>query len=75
MHVVCPSVWAWRPGRVKQFNYGDYMLCLFPFELEYCANVNKQAFYWLSLIDKQKILRMMTRKTLFVQCRGAESRN
>ena len=44
IHVVCPSVWAWRPGRVKKFKYVDYMLCLFPFELEYCANVNKQAF-------------------------------
>ena len=44
VHVVCPSVWAWRPGRVKKFKYVDYMLCLFPFELEYCANVNKQAF-------------------------------
>ena len=44
VHVVCPSVWAWRPGRVKKFKYVDYMLCLFPFELEYCVNVNKQAF-------------------------------
>ena len=44
IHVVCPSVWAWRPGRVKKFKYVDYMLCLFPFELDYCANVNKQAF-------------------------------
>ena len=55
VHVVCPSVWAWRPGRVKQFNYVDYMLCLFPFELEYCANVNKQAFcIGHPLLDKQK---------------------
>ena len=44
VHVVCPSVWAWRPGRVKKFKHVDYMLCLFPFELEYCANVKKQAF-------------------------------
>lgn len=44
IHVVCPSVWAWRPGRVKHFKHVDYMLCLFPFELEYCANVRKQAF-------------------------------
>ena len=44
IHVVCPSVWAWRPGRVKHFKHVDYMLCLFPFELEYCVNVRKQAF-------------------------------
>ena len=31
------------------------MLCLFPFELEYCANVNKQAFFiGHPLLDKQK---------------------
>ena len=54
IHVVCPSVWAWRPGRVKKFKYVDYMLCLFPFELEYCANVNKQAFcIGHPLLDKQ----------------------
>ena len=44
IHVVCPSVWAWRPGRIKKFKYVDYMLCLFPFELEYCSSVKKQAF-------------------------------
>ena len=54
IHVVCPSVWAWRPGRVKKFKYVDYMLCLFPFELEYCTNVNKQAFcIGHPLLDKQ----------------------
>ena len=54
VHVVCPSVWAWRPGRVKHFKHVDYMLCLFPFELEYCANVRKQAFcIGHPLIDEQ----------------------
>ena len=45
VQVVCPSVWAWRPGRVKNFKFIDYMLCLFPFELDYCSNVTKKAFY------------------------------
>ena len=45
VQVVCPSVWAWRSGRVKNFKFIDYMLCLFPFELDYCANVRKKAFY------------------------------
>ena len=45
VQVVCPSVWAWRSGRIKNFKFIDYMLCLFPFELDYCSNVKKEAFY------------------------------
>ena len=45
VQVVCPSVWAWRSGRVKNFKFIDYMLCLFPFELDFCSNVRKKAFY------------------------------
>jgi len=32
-HVVSPTIWAWRPGRVKGIARSvDLMLCLFPFE-------------------------------------------
>lgn len=32
-HWVCPSVWAWRPGRApKMARYIDHILCLLPFE-------------------------------------------
>ena len=33
VHVVSPTVWAWRPGRVKGIRRAvDLMLCVFPFE-------------------------------------------
>ena len=33
VHFVCPSIWAWRGGRVKKLAAAcDHVLCLFPFE-------------------------------------------
>jgi lipid-A-disaccharide synthase len=33
IHFVCPSIWAWRAGRVdKIVRSTDHVLCLFPFE-------------------------------------------
>ncbi|MDF1484012.1 lipid-A-disaccharide synthase [Ramlibacter sp. H39-3-26] len=33
VHFVCPSIWAWRPGRVDTIRASaDHVLCLFPFE-------------------------------------------
>lgn len=33
IHFVCPSIWAWRGGRIKTIAKAvDHMLCVFPFE-------------------------------------------
>lgn len=33
VHFVCPSIWAWRAGRVEKIRRSaDHVLCLFPFE-------------------------------------------
>lgn len=35
IHYVCPSVWAWRPGRaVAMRPYVDHILCILPFEVK-----------------------------------------
>src|SRR5262245_21293245 len=35
IHYVCPSVWAWRPGRAPAMRpHVDHILCLLPFEPE-----------------------------------------
>jgi len=33
VHYICPSVWAWRPGRAVEMKpYVDHILCILPFE-------------------------------------------
>ncbi|ODT29682.1 MAG: lipid-A-disaccharide synthase [Hydrogenophaga sp. SCN 70-13] len=33
VHFVCPSIWAWRPERVRKIQASaDHVLCIFPFE-------------------------------------------
>ncbi|MBX3582642.1 MAG: lipid-A-disaccharide synthase [Rhizobiaceae bacterium] len=33
VHYICPSVWAWRPGRAPAMKpYVDHILCILPFE-------------------------------------------
>ena len=46
VHVVSPTVWAWRPGRVKNIARAvDLILCLFPFEPRFYAEHKVRAEY------------------------------
>lgn len=43
---VCPSIWAWRAGRVEQIaRSADHVLCIFPFEPELLARHGIDATY------------------------------
>ena len=46
MHLVCPSVWAWRPERIEKLKASaDHVLCIFPFEPELLARHGIPATY------------------------------
>jgi lipid-A-disaccharide synthase len=46
VHFVCPSVWAWRAGRLKTIaRSADHVLCLFPFEPALLAQHGVAATY------------------------------
>jgi lipid-A-disaccharide synthase len=46
IHFVCPSIWAWRGGRVKRIARScDHVLCLFPFEPELLASAGVAATF------------------------------
>ncbi|MFM7705465.1 MAG: lipid-A-disaccharide synthase [Rubrivivax sp.] len=46
VHFVCPSIWAWRPGRARTLaQSASQVLCLFPFEPELLQRHGVQATY------------------------------
>lgn len=46
VHFVCPSIWAWRGGRIKKIAKSvDHMLCVFPFETAILEKAGVAASY------------------------------
>jgi lipid-A-disaccharide synthase len=46
VHFVCPSIWAWRGGRIKKIVKAvDHMLCVFPFETALLEKAGVAATY------------------------------
>ena len=46
LHLVSPSIWAWRAGRIKKIAQAvDRMLCIFPFETEIYDKAGVQSTY------------------------------
>jgi lipid-A-disaccharide synthase len=46
IHFVCPSIWAWRGGRIKTIAKAvDHMLCVFPFETALLEKAGVSASY------------------------------
>jgi lipid-A-disaccharide synthase len=46
IHFISPSVWAWRPKRVKKIKESvDLILCLFPFEVDFYRKHNQKAIF------------------------------
>lgn len=40
VHYVCPSIWAWRPGRARAMkDHVDHVLCILPFEVAELARL------------------------------------
>jgi lipid-A-disaccharide synthase len=46
LHLVCPSIWAWRAKRIEHIKRAvDHMLCVFPFEPELLSKHGVKASY------------------------------
>lgn len=70
---VCPSVWAWRPGRANKMKaYVDHVLAILPFEPQALKELNGPAATYVGhplasrMIEQEQELTSNARKTLLV---------
>lgn len=46
VHYICPTIWAWRKGRMKTLcSTLDLLLCIFPFEKKYFEHTSLKTIY------------------------------
>ena len=56
VHLVAPSIWAWRESRVYFFRkFIDHLLLLFPFEKKFLINIKSKSLLWAILFLKVKL--------------------
>ena len=57
LHIVAPTVWAWKPNRAKKISeYIDYLFVLYPFEKKYfVAHGIKTFFIGHPLLEKKNM--------------------
>ena len=71
VHYVSPTVWAWRPGRVKKIaRAADQVLCLLPFEANFYQHHDVAACYVGHPLADQIALtsdRLAARRTLSIE--------
>ena len=71
---VCPSVWAWRPKRVRKIAQSvDHVLCLFPFEPKLLAQHGIEATFVghpLAQVIADEVDATQARKALGLQTEG-----
>ena len=72
-HLVSPSVWAWRPGRIKKIKKAvDLMLCLLPFEKDFYEQHGVDAVcVGHPLIESSQRSRIRQQLELIWDCRKA----
>ncbi|ORU89672.1 MAG: lipid-A-disaccharide synthase [Cycloclasticus sp. symbiont of Poecilosclerida sp. M] len=75
VHYVSPTVWAWRPKRIKKLQGTlDALLCIFPFEENYFKDKNVPAFFiGHPLADKLAAKDLLTDSKVTLNIKGDDT--
>ena len=62
---ICPSVWAWRPGRAKKMKaYVDHVLAILPFEVDVLKELDGPSATYIGHPLARKIAELPKRKVI-----------